>query len=106
MFEACGGQRVSGENKSKANKKKNKSLLCEVLTHCLQVVLHDVPRGLHHLEHHVVLDVLHKVEHALSESERSSKPVKTKHEVDWLAVCLNVAPGGGDTDHLGERREY
>lgn len=43
-------------------------------THRFQVVLHDVPGGLHHLKHHVVLDVLHEVEHALSESERSSEP--------------------------------
>lgn len=45
------------------------------VTHCLKIVLHDVPVGLHHLKHHVVLDVLHKVEHALSEGERSGEPV-------------------------------
>lgn len=62
-----------------------------MVTHCFQVVLHDVPRGLHHFEHHVVLDVLHKVEHALSESERSSKPV-WKHsmiEDDWPVVWMS-----------------
>lgn len=45
-------------------------------THRLQVVLHDVPRGLHHLEHHVVLDVLHKVEHPLPEGERGGEPAE------------------------------
>lgn len=44
------------------------------VTHCFQVLLHDVPCGLHHLEHHVVLDVLHKVQHALSEGERYGEP--------------------------------
>lgn len=44
------------------------------LTHRLQVVLHNMPVGLHHLKHHVVLDVLHKVQHALSEGKRSGKP--------------------------------
>ena len=49
-------------------------------THCFQVVLHDVPGWLHHLKHHVVLDVLHKVEHALSEGKRGSKPAKSMLE--------------------------
>lgn len=43
-------------------------------TYRFQVVLHDVPGGLDHLKHHVVLDVLHKVEHALSEGKRRGKP--------------------------------
>lgn len=73
---------------TKKNNNKKKQLLLGVhKTHCFQVVLHDVPRGLHHLKHHVVLDVLHKVEHALSERERSSEPVvKTEREGDWLLV--------------------
>lgn len=39
-----------------------------------QVVLHDVPGRLDHLKHHVVLNVLHKVEHPLAQGKRSSKP--------------------------------
>lgn len=39
-----------------------------------------MPGGLHHLKHHVVLDVLYEVEHALSEGERSSKPAYRQFE--------------------------
>lgn len=33
-----------------------------------------MPGGLHHLKHHVVLDVLHKIQHSLAQSESTSKP--------------------------------
>lgn len=79
------------------------------VTHRFQVVLHDVPGGLHHLKHHVVLDVLHKVEHALSEGERSSKPaVWTEawgHFAGWHHH-LNSPWNSASTHHLGERKEY
>lgn len=88
MFDACGGrtQKVSTEHgralTSSPQQQRHKTRWCAVsvwtqhrlLTHCFQVVFHDVPGGLHHLEHHVVLDVLHKVEHALTQGECSSKP--------------------------------
>lgn len=59
-------------------------------TRRLQVVLHNVPVGLHHLKHHVVLDVLHKVQHALSEGERSRKPARQQ-----LEACENVRGSSG-----------
>lgn len=43
-------------------------------THRLEILLQHVPRWLHHFEHHVVLDVLHKIEHALPQRESPCKP--------------------------------
>lgn len=78
------------------------------LTRRLQVVLHNVPVGLHHLKHHVVLDVLHKVQHALSEGERRRKPARQQLEARENVrrsprfTRENVA----QTHHLGERKEF
>lgn len=58
------------------------------LTRRLQVVLHNVPVGLHHLKHHVVLDVLHKVQHALSEGERSRKPARAAVGGVWKGAWV------------------
>lgn len=43
-------------------------------THRFQVLLQNVPGGLHDLEHHVVLDILHEVEHALAQREGTGEP--------------------------------
>lgn len=78
------------------------------LTHCLQVVLHNVPVGLHHLKHHVVLDVLHKVQHSLPEGKRSSKPAQQFEECEnvYRFFLRFTLANFTQTHHLGERKEY
>lgn len=51
---------------------------CLPQTYRFQILLQDVPRRLHHFKHHVVLDVLHKVEHSLAQSKSASKPERAK----------------------------
>lgn len=112
----CGGRArhqcsMPAEDKSQVRKDHITRETCAspaALTRRLQVVLHNVPVGLHHLKHHVVLDVLHKVQHALSEGKRSGKPAHQQVE-----ECENAhrffrltLVNSTQTHHLGERKEY
>ena len=57
------------------------------VVHLCHVVLEGVPVGLDHLKHHVVLKVLHKVQHALSQGEGSRVPPSAREVED---LCLFV----------------
>lgn len=43
-------------------------------THQFQVLLKNVPCWLHHFKHHVILDILYKIQHPLPQCESTSKP--------------------------------
>lgn len=47
-------------------------------THQFQVLLKNVPCWLHHFEHHVILDILYKIQHPLPQCESTSEPREKK----------------------------